>query len=80
MTFDPGKNELQGMHSLILVPVHTNFDQNLISGLGATVGDGQTDIRTDRKARDKTSVTFPKCYQLGTGNTKNNRNTFDVWI
>ena len=31
--------------------------------------DAQTDRRTDGRTRDKTSVTFPKCSQFGTGNT-----------
>ena len=43
---------MQGMHSYILVHVHTKFDQNPISGLDATIvnrwTDGRTDGRTDR--------------------------------
>ena len=59
------------MHFHILVHVHAKFDQNPMSGLDATVVNGRTDGRT----RDKTSVTFPKCSQFGTGNTKTQHKT-----
>ena len=44
----PRKNALQGMHFHVLVHVHTTFDQNPTSSLGATVVNGRTDGWTDR--------------------------------
>ena len=42
--------------------VYTNFDQNPISGLGATFGDGQTGGRTDGRTDGQTDrhVTKPR--------------------
>ena len=65
LTFDLENNELQGMH--ILVHVHTKFDQNPISGLGATVVNGRTDGQTDKPRPPSQSV---PSLELGTQKRK----------
>ena len=49
-------------HSHTLLHVHTQFDQNPISGLGATFGDGRTDRQTDGRTDGRTDghVTKPR--------------------
>ena len=77
LTFNPGNNTFQGMHSHILVHVPTKFDQNPISGLGATVVHEWTDRQADKQIHDKPrspSQSVPSL-ELGTQTRKRNDTT-----
>ena len=72
-------SSLQGMHSHILMRIHTKCDRNLVNGLDSTVelsADGQIDRRTDGQTSDKTLVSSQSvpCVELGK-NKQTNKQT-----